>query len=49
MFQVAGGIFLFILCWIALQLVFVGVAMIFHWINDSYYSAAKSSKVVNRR
>lgn len=41
MFEVAGGIALFILGFLALQVLYVAVMSIYHGINDWYYQQAR--------
>lgn len=41
MFEIAGGIVLFIVGFLLLQVVFVAVASVFHAINDWYYSVRR--------
>jgi hypothetical protein len=38
MWEIAGGIFLFIIGWILLQAVVIGFMSIFHTLNDWHYS-----------
>jgi fatty acid desaturase len=47
--EIVGGLVLFVLAWVLLQAVLVFFSWIFHSISDSYYSAKRWSKVVNRR
>lgn len=47
--NIAGGIVLVILIWIALQAIIAFLSFIFSSINDSYYSAAYWSKRVAKR
>lgn len=49
MLNLLGAAVLFILGWLALQALIVGVSMIFHWLNDSYYSAERWSKALRRK
>lgn len=49
MFEVAGGLVLFILAWMAIQLCVVVVSFIFHSISDWYYSARRNSRQLGRR
>jgi hypothetical protein len=48
-FEIVGGIFLFILAWIALQAIFAAIAFVYHSISDWAYSPARHSAELARR
>ena len=49
MFEIAGGIFVFVLAWLALQAAIAVISLIFHALNDWAYSVRRHSRLLAKR